>query len=91
VELFKTDDGQIHAMRIGSVIAAAAVLLSCADFRVTDMCGARVVGAIGWCVAFGGKRPGSAPFGIVSRTIGLVLLFAGAFGQFYLLWFHRHH
>lgn len=94
MEFFKTDQGERHQARVAGVFVLVALVVSCALTPwAVDMCAARAAFAIGWWVAFCSKRPvqrGSGTYATPLRSFGIVLMFLGAFGQFYVLWYHHH-
>jgi hypothetical protein len=93
MEFFKTDKGELHRTRVVGVLIVVAFLTSCGlDLGAVDICAARAAFTIGWWLAFCGKRPvqeWSGTFATPLRSVGIVLVFLGVFGQFYVVW--RHH
>lgn len=94
MEVLKTAEGDVHRGRIAGVFLLIALVASCAlNPTGMDMCAARATFTIGWWLAYCRKRTSraiSGTFATPVQSLGVILLFLGVAGQFYVLWSHHH-
>jgi hypothetical protein len=89
MSFFRTTDGRVHFLRIGTVLYSLAVLPGCGFSLDPDaLCFTRLVSAVGWWIAFTAKGfPASGRDAVFSprSILGVTLVLAGLVGNSYFL------